>query len=248
MHHRGREQLVPAVLRPGRQKRPCGAFLERGRVPGEVPGQQRATGVEPCGNAGLFFCCSIPERCEQKVHHRGREQLVPAVLRPGRQKRPCGAFLERGRVPGEAPGQQRATGVEPCGNAGLFFCCSIPERCEQKVHHRGREQLVPAVLRPGRQKRPCGAFLERGRVPGEAPGQQRATGVEPYGVSRHGGLLLVCTLGGLEQLRRRPPCCTVNDPPQNTRPPPRRHAACLHGGGVVGENRLQLPRRRLKSA
>ena len=99
MHHRGREQLVPAVLRPGRQKRPCGAFLERGRVPGEVPGQQRATGVEPCGNAGLFFCCSIPERCEQKVHHRGREQLVPAVLRPGRQKRPCGAFFRARESP-----------------------------------------------------------------------------------------------------------------------------------------------------
>ena len=123
--------------------------------------------------------------------------------RTGRRRRsagtnsPADCWLARGRVPGEVPGQQRAAGVEPCGNAGLFFCCSIPERCEQKVHHRGREQLVPAVPRPGRQKRPCGAFLERGRVPGEVPGQQRATGVEPYGVSRHGGLLLVCTLGGL---------------------------------------------------
>src|SRR5699024_1981456 len=29
----------------------------------------------------------------------GIEQLVPAVLRTGGQKRPCGAFLERGRFP-----------------------------------------------------------------------------------------------------------------------------------------------------
>ena len=62
------------------------------------------------------FCCGVPGRCELMVHHRGREQLVPAALRPGRQKRPCGAFLERGRVPGEVPGRQRAAGVEPCGN------------------------------------------------------------------------------------------------------------------------------------
>ena len=33
------------------------------------------------------------------VESTGIEQLVPAVLRPGRQKRPCGAFLERGRFP-----------------------------------------------------------------------------------------------------------------------------------------------------
>ena len=33
------------------------------------------------------------------VESTGIEQLVPAVLRPGRQKRPCGAFFERGRFP-----------------------------------------------------------------------------------------------------------------------------------------------------
>ena len=57
---------------------------------------------------------------------------------------------------------------------------------------------MPAV-RSGGQKGSCGAFLERGRVPEEVPGRQPAAGVEPYGVSRCGGLLLVCTLGGLEQ-------------------------------------------------
>ena len=71
------------------------------------------------------------------------------------------------------------------------------------MHHRGREQLVPAV-RSGGQKGSCGAFLERGRVPGECGGQQDLEG-DAHSVSRHGDLLLVCTLGGLEQLRRRPP-------------------------------------------
>ena len=71
------------------------------------------------------------------------------------------------------------------------------------VHHRGREQLVPAV-RSGGQKGSCGAFLERGRVPRECGGQQDLEG-DAHSVSRCGGLLLVCTLGGLEQLRRRPP-------------------------------------------
>src|SRR5699024_10812543 len=70
---------------------------------------------------------------------------------------------------------------------GLFFYCNNRGCRNSLCTIGGREQLVPAVLRPGRQKRPCGAFLERGRVPGEAPGQQRATGVESYGVSRRGG-------------------------------------------------------------
>ena len=117
------------------------------------------------------FCCGVPGRCELMVHHRGREQLVPAVPRPGRQKRPCGAFLERGRVPGERSCQQYAAGVEPYGNVGLIFLYHVPGK-QAFVHHRGREQLVPAVPCPGRQKRPCGAFLERGRVPGERSDQQ----------------------------------------------------------------------------
>ena len=75
---------------------------------------------KPYGSVGLTFLYYAPGR-QAFVHHRGREQLVPAALRPGRQKRPCGAFLERGRVPEEVPGQQPAAGVEPCGNAGLFF-------------------------------------------------------------------------------------------------------------------------------
>ena len=71
------------------------------------------------------------------------------------------------------------------------------------MHHRGREQLVPAV-RSGGQKGSCGAFLERGRVPGGCGGQQDLEG-DAHSVSRCGGLLLVCSLGGFEQLRRRPP-------------------------------------------
>ena len=80
---------------------------------------------KPYGSVGLTFLYHAPGK-QVFVHHRGREQLVPAVQRPGRQKRPCGAFLERGRVPGEVPHQQHAAGVEPCGNAGLFFCLRHP--------------------------------------------------------------------------------------------------------------------------
>ena len=51
---------------------------------------------------------------------------------------------------------------------------------------------------------PVDCWLERGRVPGECGGQQDLVG-DAHSVSRCGGLLLVCTLGGFEQLRRRPP-------------------------------------------
>ena len=42
MHHRGREQGVSVALRTDRQQSPGGAFLGRGRVPGEL-----------CGRSGL---------------------------------------------------------------------------------------------------------------------------------------------------------------------------------------------------
>ena len=64
--------------------------------------------------------------------------------------------------------------------------------------------------RTGRRRRSAGTnspvdcWLARGRVPGECGGQQDLEG-DAHSVSRCGGLLLVCTLGGLEQLRRRPP-------------------------------------------
>ena len=153
-------RTVPAVLRPGRQKRPCGAFLERGRVPGGLSRQQHATGVESCGKRRAVFVCDIPGRYEHRVHHRGREQLrrrpPPAAetgsrsrgsgrqRRAGREPRslrrepqlarrrrsagtnsPADCWLARGRVPGEAPGQQHAAGVEPCGNAGLFLFAAV---------------------------------------------------------------------------------------------------------------------------
>ena len=63
---------------------------------------------------------------------------------------------------------------------------------------------------PARRRRSAGTnspvdcWLARGRVPGECGGQQDLEG-DAHSVSRCGGLLLVCTLGGLEQLWRRPP-------------------------------------------
>ena len=83
---------------------------------------------KPYGSVGLTFLYYAPGR-QAFVHHRGREQLVPAALRPGRQKRPCGAFLERGRVPGGCGGQQGLTGGGSLTESvGLLFCCYSPGR------------------------------------------------------------------------------------------------------------------------
>ena len=73
---------------------------------------------KPYGSVGLIFLHHAPGK-QAFVHHRGREQLVPAVPRPGWQKRPCGAFLERGRVPDGAP---KRSSAEWLGT----FCCTIP--------------------------------------------------------------------------------------------------------------------------
>ena len=73
---------------------------------------------KPYGSVGLIFLHHAPGK-QAFVHHRGREQLVPAVPRPGWQKRPCGAFLERGRVPNGAP---KRSSAEWLGT----FCCTIP--------------------------------------------------------------------------------------------------------------------------
>ena len=153
MHHRGREQPAPRVLRTAGQKRPGGAFLGRGRVPNRVHQSRHLA-----RNCGVFFCCNFPRYCGQ-VHHRGREQPAPRVLRTAGQKRPGGAFLGRGRVPNRVHQSRHLA-----RNCGVFFCCNFPRYCGQ-VHHRGREQPAPRVLRTAGQKRPGGAFLGRGRVP-----------------------------------------------------------------------------------
>ena len=130
--------------------------------PRESP-EQSAPKYSLTENVRLFFYCNFPGCCGS-VHHRGREQPAPRVLRTAGQKRPGGAFLGRGRVPGEMNGRYRLT-----GEVRLFFCCNFPGCCGS-VHHRGREQGVSVALRTDRQQSPSGALLARGRFPGEMCG------------------------------------------------------------------------------
>ena len=132
-------------------------------------------------SCGVFFCCDFPQYCGQ-VHHRGREQGVSVALRTERQQSLGGALLARGRVPGEMNGRYRLM-----GEVRLFFCCNFPGCCGS-VRHRGREQPAPRVSRTAGQKRPGGAFLGRGRVPGEINGRYRLT--------REVGLFFYCNFPG----------------------------------------------------
>ena len=93
---------------------------------------------QPYGNVGLFFCCSIPERCEPKVHHRGTRTAAQATAACGGSREPEQGQRSQRRRPAQGTPADAGTAT----------------------------RIVPAVLRPGRQKRSSGPFLERGSLRG----------------------------------------------------------------------------------
>ena len=135
----GFEQPVPAVLRPGGQKSPCGAFLGCGSA------NPSLSAIRGTLMGAAFFIC----RKRYGTRREGFEQPVPAVLRPGGQKSPCGAFLGCGSA------NPSLSAIRGTLMGAAFFIC----RKRYGTRREGFEQPVPAVLRPGGQKSPCGAFL-----------------------------------------------------------------------------------------
>ena len=103
---------------------------------------------QPYGNVGLFFCCSIPERCEPKVHHRETRTAAKATAACGGNREPEQGQRSQRRRPAQGAPADAGTAT----------------------------RTVPAVRRPGRQKRSSGPFLERGRIPDEQNGRQDLAG------------------------------------------------------------------------
>ena len=125
VHHRGREQLVPAVPRPGRQKRPCGAFFRARESP------RWCTKISPTEAWGLFFCITFRESGRLCTIPFGAASAFAQALR----------FSSRGPVTKNAP-QERFLNAPADGapetalrKRRAVFSCGIPGCDEQKVHH-----------------------------------------------------------------------------------------------------------------
>ena len=99
--------------------------------------------------AGVFIFLKRTRTPTTSVTRTGIEQPAPPGHRPGRQQRPCGALLGRGRF----PGHQTKT---PAANvAGAFIFLKRTRTPRTSVTRAGIEQPAPPGHRPGR----CGRFL-----------------------------------------------------------------------------------------
>ncbi len=132
VHHRGREQLVPAAYSGG-QKRSSGPFLERGSLRSLISWQGGCCPGLPHQRQPYTVCRAVflllhpgvlrPSRCR-----RGREQHIRAVSVPPGSNSPVDCWKVRGSLRSligrkggccPVPPYQKSA---PCRKAGRFSC------------------------------------------------------------------------------------------------------------------------------